>query len=164
MQLVHGNVHDEAAAMLNGISSNAGLFGNANDLAKLLQLYLNNGAYGGERFIEKTTLKEYTQCQFCEQGNRRGLGFDKPPLEYDEQKSYIAQSASKDSYGHSGFTGTFFWVDPAEALIVILLTNRVHPTRDNRKLYTLKIREQVHQAVYDAIYEYKGQTQKDVAR
>lgn len=107
-QLVKGTVHDEAAAMLSGISGNAGLFGNASDLTKLLQLYLNGGSYGGAQFIEKSTIQEFTQCQFCDDGNRRGLGFDKPMIEYDETKSYIAKSASKYSYGHSGFTGTFF--------------------------------------------------------
>ncbi len=152
--LVHGTVHDEAAAMLSGISANAGLFGNSTDLAKLLQMYLNGGSYGGEQFIEKSTLRDFTTCQFCDEGNRRGLGFDKPLIEYDAKKSYIAKSASKYSYGHSGFTGTFFWIDPAEDLIVIFLSNRVHPTRNNRKLYTMEIRERLHQAAYDAIYEF----------
>ena len=115
--MVHGTVHDEAAAMLSGISGNAGLFGNATDLAKLLQLYLNEGSYGGERFIEKSTIQDFTRCQFCDEDNRRGLGFDKPLIEYDAEKSYVAKSASQYSYGHSGFTGTFFWVDPAEDLI-----------------------------------------------
>ncbi|MEM6317174.1 MAG: serine hydrolase [Bacteroidota bacterium] len=154
MQQVHGTVHDESAAMLAGVSGNAGLFGNANDLAKLLQMYLNKGSYGGESFIEPATIQEYTQCQFCDEGNRRGLGFDKPLIEYDADKSYVAKSASRYSYGHSGFTGTFFWVDPTEELVVILLSNRVYPTRDNRKLYTLGIRPRLHQAAYDAIYEF----------
>jgi len=153
-QLVQGTVHDEAAAMLSGLSGNAGLFGNASDLAKLLQLYLNKGSYGGEQFIEPSTIQEFTQCQFCEEGNRRGLGFDKPLIEYAAEKSYVAKSASKYSYGHSGFTGTFFWLDPAEDLMVIFLSNRVYPTRNNRKLYSLNIRPRLHQAAYDAIYEF----------
>ncbi len=153
-QLVQGTVHDEAAAMLSGLSGNAGLFGNASDLAKLLQLYLNKGSYGGEQFIEPSTIQEFTQCQFCDEGNRRGLGFDKPLIEYDAAKSYVAKSASKYSYGHSGFTGTFFWLDPAEDLMVIFLSNRVYPTRNNRKLYSLNIRPRLHQAAYDAIYEF----------
>ncbi len=151
---VHGTVHDEAAAMLNGISGNAGLFGNATDLTKLLQLFLNNGSYGGEQFVEPSTVQEYTQCQFCDQGNRRGLGFDRPLIDYDPEQSYVARSASQYSYGHSGFTGTFFWVDPAEKLIVIFLSNRVYPTRANQKLYTMNIRSRLHQAVYDAIYAF----------
>lgn len=153
--LVHGSVHDEAAAMLSGISGNAGLFGNTTDLAKLLQLYLNEGTYGGERFIEKSTFQDFTRCQFCDEGNRRGLGFDKPLIEYDEAKSYVAKSASQYSYGHSGFTGTFFWIDPAEDLIFIFLSNRVYPSRNNRKLYTMNIRPAIHQAAYDAIYDFK---------
>lgn len=159
--LVHGTVHDEAAAMLSGISGNAGLFGNASDLAKLLQLYLNEGSYGGEQFIEKSTLQDFTRCQFCDEGNRRGLGFDKPLIEYDAEKSYVAKSASKYSYGHSGFTGTFFWIDPAEDLIVIFLSNRVYPTRKNRKLYTMNIRPRLHQAVYDAIYNFDKLKQQE---
>lgn len=159
--LIHGTVHDEAAAMLSGISGNAGLFGNANDLAKLLQLYLNEGSYGGERFIEKSTMQDFTRCQFCDEDNRRGLGFDKPLIEYDEEKSYVAKSASRYSYGHSGFTGTFFWVDPAEDLIVIFLSNRVYPTRANRKLYTMNIRQRIHQAAYDAIYDFDRLKQQE---
>ena len=159
--LVHGTVHDEAAAMLSGISGNAGLFGNASDLAKLLQLYLNEGSYGGERFIEKSTIQDFTRCQFCDEDNRRGLGFDKPLIEYDVEKSYVAKSASKYSYGHSGFTGTFFWIDPAEDLIVIFLSNRVYPTRENRKLYSMNIRPRLHQAVYDAIYDFDKLKQQE---
>ncbi|MFK7982628.1 MAG: serine hydrolase domain-containing protein [Saprospiraceae bacterium] len=159
--LVHGTVHDEAAAMLSGISGNAGLFGNTTDLAKLLQLYLNEGSYGGERFIEKSTLQDFTRCQFCDEDNRRGLGFDKPLIEYDAEKSYVAKSASKYSYGHSGFTGTFFWIDPAEYLIVIFLSNRVYPTRENRKLYSMNIRPRLHQAVYDAIYDFDKLKQQE---
>ena len=159
--LVHGTVHDEAAAMLSGISGNAGLFGNANDLAKLLQLYLNEGSYGGERFIEKSTIQDFTRCQFCDEDNRRGLGFDKPQIEYDAEKSYVAKSASQYSYGHSGFTGTFFWVDPAEDLIVIFLSNRVYPTRKNRKLYTMNIRQRIHQAAYNAIYDFDRLKQQE---
>jgi len=159
--LVHGTVHDEAAAMLSGISGNAGLFGNTTDLAKLLQLYLNEGTYGGERFIEKSTIQDFTRCQFCDEDNRRGLGFDKPLIEYDAEKSYVAKSASRYSYGHSGFTGTFFWIDPAEDLIVIFLSNRVYPTRDNRKLYTMNIRPRLHQAVYDAIYDFDKLKQQE---
>lgn len=148
---VHGFVHDENAAMLHGVSANAGLFANALSLAKVLQLLLNEGIYGGKRYLKASTIQEFTRCQFCEEGNRRGLGFDKPLVEYEEKAAYIAQSASPSSYGHSGFTGTFFWVDPEEELLVIFLSNRVHPTRDNRKLYSLNIRPSLHQVVYDAI-------------
>ncbi|NND33398.1 MAG: beta-lactamase family protein [Saprospiraceae bacterium] len=148
-QLVHGYVHDEAAAMLDGLSTNAGLFGNALDLGKLCQMLLNSGSYGGEQFISPETLQEFTRYQFPEQGNRRGLGFDKPLLEYKEGASYVARSASPESYGHSGFTGTFFWVDPQNKTVFILLTNRVYPTRANTKLYRMGLRPRLHQAIYD---------------
>ena len=150
-QLVQGTVHDENASMLNGISSNAGLFGNALDLGKLLQLFLNKGTYAGKRYLKASTVEEFTRCQFCEEGNRRGLGFDKPLIEYDAKAAYIAKSASPESYGHSGFTGTFYWVDPTEDLIVIFLSNRVYPTRASRQLYSLNIRPSLHEVVYEAI-------------
>ena len=146
---VHGTVHDEAAAMLAGVSCNAGLFGNAEDLFKLFQLYLNNGIFGGQEIIPEKAIKEFTRCQFCEKGNRRGLGFDKPPIEYVEGESYIAKSASPESFGHSGFTGTFVWADPKNNTIIVFLSNRVYPTRENRKLYSMNIRPRLHQTVYD---------------
>lgn len=149
--LVHGTVHDETAAMLGGVSGHAGLFGSANDLAKLVQLYLDSGEYGGQRFIAEAALREFTRCQFCAEGNRRGLGFDKPLIGYDPAQSYVAKSSSPDSFGHSGYTGTFFWADPACNLIVIFFSNRVYPYRSSEGLYDLNIRPRVHQAVYDAI-------------
>lgn len=151
MEQIHGTVHDEGAILMGGISSNAGLFGNALDLGKLAQMYLNNGSYGGRQFIRDSTLMEFTSCQYCETGNRRGLGFDKPLLEYHPENSHTAKSASKNSYGHSGYTGTYMWIDPDKELVFIFLSNRVYPTRDNRKLYQLNIRPRIQQAVYDGI-------------
>ena len=148
---VHGTVHDETAAMLDGVSGHAGLFGSANDLAKLVQMYLNGGEYGGQRFIEASAVKEFSRCQFCEAGNRRGLGFDKPLIEYDPAESYVAKDASPESFGHSGYTGTFFWADPVYDLQVIFFSNRVYPYRSSRKLYELDIRPRIQQAVYDAM-------------
>ena len=148
--LVQGFVHDENAAMLGGVSGNAGLFANASELAKLLQMYLNEGEYGGKQIISSWSLREFSRYQFPERGNRRGLGFDKPLLE-EPEKGYAAKDASPDSYGHSGFTGTFVWIDPQEELVFIFLSNRVYPSRDNRKLYELSIRPNLHQVVYDAI-------------
>jgi len=151
MQQLHGVVHDEGAAMMGGVSSNAGLFSTANDLAKLMQLYLNEGRYGGEQLIPAAAVQEFTRCQYPKEGNRRGLGFDKPLLEYDAAGSYVAKSASPESFGHSGYTGTFAWADPQEELLLVFFSNRVYPTRNNRKLYTLNIRPRLHQACYDAI-------------
>jgi CubicO group peptidase (beta-lactamase class C family) len=83
--------------------------------------------------------------------NRRGLGFDKPLLEYSAADSYVAHSASPSSFGHSGFTGTFVWADPEHDILLVFLSNRVYPTRDNRKLYSLDLRPRLHQAIYDAL-------------
>lgn len=149
--LLHGYVHDEGAAMLGGVSGHAGLFGTAGDLAKLMQLYLNGGSYGGEQFIKKEVLDEFIRCQYCQEGVHRGIGFDKPFLEYDPKRSSVAKDASLQSFGHSGYTGTFTWVDPAHKLIYIFFSNRVYPTRDNRKLLDMSIRPRVQQAIYDAL-------------
>ncbi|MEY3052882.1 MAG: hypothetical protein RLY31_2667 [Bacteroidota bacterium] len=150
-QPVHGTVHDETAAMLGGVSGHAGLFGSAPDLAKLIQLYLNHGQYAGKTIIPPHAVDQFTRCQYCDAGNRRGLGFDKPPLVYQPGEAYIAQDAPPGSYGHSGYTGTFFWADPDQQLILIFFSNRVYPDRSSTGLYRLNIRPRLHQAVYDAI-------------
>lgn len=153
MQQLHGYVHDEGAAMMGGISANAGLFANARDLAKLMHLYMNNGRAAGEQLIDSASVAEFTRCQYCEEGNRRGLGFDKPMIEYDSARSYVAGSASPSSFGHSGYTGTFTWADPESGLLLVFLSNRVYPTRENRKLYELNIRPRLHEVLYQAILE-----------
>lgn len=147
-QLVHGYVHDEAAAMLDGLSTNAGLFSNANDMAKLAQLYLNKGVYGSKSYLDKKVIETYTACQFCAEGNHRGLGFDKPYLEDRSTSSYQSAQASMASYGHSGFTGTVFWVDPSTETGFIFLSNRVYPTRKNGKLVSLRIRARLQDMMY----------------
>ncbi|MEL6556557.1 MAG: serine hydrolase [Bacteroidota bacterium] len=144
MKPLHGVVHDEGAAMMRGISGNAGLFATANDLAKVWQMLLNEGSYGGTRYLSKQTIDKFTSCQYCEEGNRRGLGFDKPLIEYDPVKSSVSPLASYRSYGHSGYTGTFVWADPENELLFIFLSNRVYPTRNNRKIYQLNIRPDLH--------------------
>lgn len=146
-QLVHGTVHDEGAALLGGVSGHAGLFGTANDLAKLVQLYLWQGRYGGQQLIKAETIAEYTRCQFCPD-NRRALGFDKPDPKNPALNA--ARSASPRSYGHTGFTGTYFWVEPDLDLFVILLTNRVNPTRNNGKLGELGVRSALLQLAIES--------------
>jgi beta-N-acetylhexosaminidase len=153
-QLLHGTVHDEGAAMLGGISGHAGLFATANDLMKLMELYRRMGEYGGEQLIGREVMQEYTRVQFPENNNRRGLGFDKPLLNnsgVSQKEEYPAKSASPSSFGHSGFTGTFVWVDPAYDLTYIFLSNRVNPTRDNNLISSLNIRSLALQAIYDSI-------------
>ena len=155
-ELIRGFVHDEGAAMMGGISGNAGLFGTANDLAKLMQMYMQKGFYGGKQYIPEETVNEFTRRQFPENENRRGLGFDKPLIDNVEKElseAYPAVDASENSFGHSGYTGTFAWADPDNNLLFIFFSNRVHPTRENEKLYGLNLRPAIHQAIYDAIEE-----------
>jgi len=153
-QQLHGTVHDEGAAMLGGISGHAGLFATANDLMKLMELYRNMGRYGGEQLISEEVMKEYTRVQFPENKNRRGLGFDKPLLENDTlppEKTYPTYGASPESFGHSGYTGTFVWVDPVHEVSYVFLSNRVYPARNNNLLSDMNIRTNILQAVYDSI-------------
>ncbi len=145
--VVHGTVHDENAAMLGGVSGHAGLFGTANDLAKLVQLYLWQGCYGGQQLIKSETMAAFTACPFCP-ANRRGLGFDKPDPKNPALNA--ARGASPRSYGHTGFTGTYFWVEPDKDLFVILLTNRVNPTRRNGKLGELGVRSALLQLAIES--------------
>ncbi len=151
---MRGFVHDEGAAMMAGVSGNAGLFGTTNDLAKIFQMYLQRGYYGGHRYFSDLTFNEFIRVQYPENKNRRGLGFDKPLIDNykkDIEDAYPAVSASKSSFGHSGFTGTFAWADPQNGLLYVFMSNRVHPTRNNQKLYQLNIRTEMHQAIYDSI-------------
>ncbi len=149
-QLIHGTVHDEGAAMMGGVSGHAGLFANANDLAKLMQMYLNYGTYGGERFLSDSTLRRWTSYQFAQLGNRRGLIFDKPLLKHPERGT-PSPMASPESFGHTGFTGTFTWADPENGLLIVFLSNRVYPTRKNHNLIKYNIRTHIHDVFYQAL-------------
>ena len=151
MKLLQGVVHDEGAAMMGGISGNAGLFGKAVDVAKMWQMYLQGGYYGGRRYLKSSAVKEFTACQFCEEGNRRGMGFDRPPIHYEENKSSVAPQASQESFGHTGFTGPIVWADDRYGLLFVFLCNRVHPSRDNREIYLRNIRPRIHEAVYEML-------------
>lgn len=147
-QLVRGYVHDEGAALLGGISGNAGLFSNANDLAKLYQMYLNGGKYGGERFVSDDTMQLFTTTKSSV--SRRGLGFDKPDVR-NNNASPTSPQAPISVYGHTGFTGTSFWVDPDNQMIYIFLSNRVYPSRSPNRLSTLNIRKRIQDELYNAI-------------
>lgn len=152
-QIIHGYVHDPAAAMLGGVSGHAGVFSNANDLAKLMQMYLNKGMYGGERFINEETVDYFTSCPFCEEHNRRGIGFDKP--EMNSANGPTCQCVSAKSFGHSGFTGTYTWADPESGLLYIFLSNRVYPDAENNKLVELNVRTRIHEVFTKALGESK---------
>ena len=153
-QNIIGFVHDESAAMLGGVSGNAGLFGSANDLAKLFQMYLQKGYYGGKRYISEETLNHFIKPRFPENGNRRALGFDKPLLDNktkSAKSAYPTKGVSNNSFGHSGFTGTFVWADPDTGLLYIFMSNRVYPTRENGKIFDLNIRSGMLQCICDGI-------------
>jgi len=152
-QLIKGDVHDPGSAMLGGVGGHAGVFSNANDLAKLMQMYLNGGTYGGVRYVKDTTLSEFTECQFCHEGkeNRRAAGFDKPFLQ--GYGGPTCDGISQRSFGHTGFTGTMAWADPEEEIVYIFLSNRVYPNAENKKLLKMNIRTNIQQVIYDAIKE-----------
>jgi beta-N-acetylhexosaminidase len=147
-QLVHGTVHDERAAMLGGIAGHAGLFGDADDLAKLGQMLLNGGTYGGVRFFKEETVDLFTARQY--ENSRRGLGWDKPTGDWNSPTSDLA---SLRTFGHTGFTGTCIWVDPQFDLVFVFLSNRVWPDRSN-KLLNANIRTRLQEVVYRAIFNY----------
>ena len=152
-ELTKNWVHDENAALLGGISGNAGLFGTSLDLAKIMQMYANYGIYDGKRYITENTLREFTKIQYPENENRRGLGFDKPLIDNATlpiEAAYPAPEVSPESFGHSGFTGTFVWVDPKNDLVFIFLSNRVYPSRDHKNIYNLNIRPKLQQVFYKA--------------
>lgn len=147
-QLVHGYVHDQGAAMLGGVAGHAGLFGNALDLAKLMLLYINQGRYANFEIFDSLIINEFIRCQFCAEGNRRGIGFDKPQL---SGQGPTCGCLSMESFGHSGFTGTLAWADPEEKIIYIFLSNRVHPDAANEKLLKHAYRTRIQQIIYDAL-------------
>lgn len=149
-QQMHGDVHDEGAAMFGGVAGHAGLFSNAYDLAKLYQLLLNGGELNGIRLLNKTTIDKFTA--YNSEISRRGLGFDKPEKDNASRKEpYPALSVSPSTFGHTGFTGTCVWVDPAEQLVYIFLSNRVNPSRNSNKLGRLNVRPTIQEAIYGAI-------------
>ncbi|MBL0742468.1 glycoside hydrolase family 3 N-terminal domain-containing protein [Chryseolinea lacunae] len=153
---IAGTVHDERAAMMGGVAGHAGLFSNATDLAKLGQMLLQEGEYGGLRYYRKSTVQTFTAKQFDK--SRRGLGWDKPVQ--SDWNSPTSLKASPKTFGHTGFTGTCMWVDPEFDLVYIFLSNRVYPDRSN-KLNNANIRSRIQDVVYDAIFAYCGEAPDD---
>jgi CubicO group peptidase (beta-lactamase class C family) len=149
-QLIHGYVHDQGAAMMGGVGGHAGLFSNAGDLATIMQMILNKGVYGGQRYLSAATINEFIKCQFCENDNRRGLGFDKPEMNYSKTGP-TCKCVSALSFGHTGFTGTIAWVDPDNELIYVFLSNRVYPDAENKKINTLSTRVEIQEAIYKVL-------------
>ncbi|MEM0938248.1 MAG: serine hydrolase domain-containing protein [Bacteroidota bacterium] len=149
MEAIHGKVHDEGAIMMGGVSGNAGLFSNAEDLASVMAFLMDYGKTDSLSLLSPQTINLFTCSHYSSQGNRRGLGFDKPLLSYDSLLSSVAKSTSFRSFGHTGYTGTLAWADPENDLIFIFLSNRVYPSRDNKALYQLNVRPMIHQILYD---------------
>ncbi|WP_430908628.1 glycoside hydrolase family 3 N-terminal domain-containing protein [Maribacter sp. 2-571] len=147
-QRVQGYVHDMGAAMQGGVGGHAGLFSNANDVAKVMQMYLQGGFYGGHRFFDARTIKKFNTCYFCDKKVRRGVGFDKPnPNGGGPACDYV----SRKSFGHSGFTGTYTWADPEEELVYVFLSNRTYPSASNTLLVKSGLRTRIQGAIYEAI-------------
>lgn len=141
-QLVHGFVHDQGAAMMGGVAGHAGLFSTANDMAKMMQLFLNKGNYGGIQYIKPEIVDEFTKQQFS--GNRRAAGFDR-------LASVAKNGPSAESFGHTGFTGTMVWADPKHNIVYIFLSNRVNISAENNLLSSKKVRENIRDVIYEAI-------------
>ena len=144
--LLIGYVHDPTAALLGGVSGNAGLFASANDLAILYQMLLNKGSYGGAQYFKPSTVELFTAKQSAV--SRRGLGFDRwDPI---TDRHYPSKLASDQTFGHTGYTGTCIWVDPKYNLVYVFLSNRVNP-KVSDKLSSLSIRGRIQDAIYQAI-------------
>ena len=148
-QTVQGNVHDMAAAMQGGVSGHAGLFSNALDVAKMMQMYLQNGIYGNNRFFSEKIMNAFNTCYFCDEDNRRGVGFDKPQL---GTSGPTCGCLSMTSFGHTGFTGTMAWADPEKEIVYVFLSNRTYPDSNAaNRLSRANIRENIQQVIYDSI-------------
>ena len=147
-QLLQGTVHDPGAAMLGGVAGHAGIFTTANDLAKLLQMYMNKGLYGGERYLSDSIVTKFTSCPFCPT-NHRGIAFDKPGIY--KPIGPVCHCVPPSSYGHTGFTGTIVWMDPENGLLFIFLSNRVNPNAENTKINKIALRQSIQQTIYNAL-------------
>ena len=142
-----GFVHDMGAAMQGGIGGHAGLFSNSNDVAKIMQMYLQGGYYGDKMFFSNSTINNFNTCYYCNDGNRRGLGFDKPQL---DDSSPTCGCVPMSSFGHSGFTGTYVWADPENKIVYVFLSNRTFPTMGNKMLSQYNIRTEVQRVIYES--------------
>jgi CubicO group peptidase (beta-lactamase class C family) len=149
-QMLDGYVHDPGAAMMGGVAGHAGVFSNANDIAKIMQMYLNGGEYGGQEYLNDSIVAMFNTCIHCDEGNRRGIGFDKPEMDY-EKEGPTCQCVSPSSFGHTGFTGTLAWADPETGLVYVFLSNKIHPDQDNTKLVDMNVRTLIQEVLHDAI-------------
>ena len=147
-QTMDGYVHDMAAAMMDGVAGHAGLFSNSMDVAKIMQMYLQKGSYGGKHYFSAKTFDTFNTCYACKEGNRRGLGFDKPQI---EKSGPTCGCVSKSSFGHTGFTGTMAWADPETDIVYVFLSNRTYPEAGENRLSKENIREDIQKVIQDAV-------------
>jgi len=147
-QVIQGYVHDMAAAMQDGVAGHAGIFSNAMDVAKIMQMYLQKGNYGNRQYFSAATFDTFNTCYECKNGNRRGLGFDKPQI---QNPGPTCDCVSKSSFGHTGFTGTMAWADPETEIVYVFLSNRTYPEAGENKLSKENIREDIQRVIQEAI-------------
>ena len=148
-QLLWGDVHDQMASLMGGVSGHAGLFANAHDLAVIAQMLLDQGKFEGKQLLKPETIQYFTTAPFLDNNNRRALGFDKLPIG-KKGPATPSKSGSMSGYGHTGFTGTFFWNDPANQTVIVFLSNRVNPSSECKQLMSLSIRTKLHDVLYQA--------------
>lgn len=148
-QVVQGYVHDMAAAMEGGVAGHAGIFSNAMDVAKMMQLFLQKGNYGNKHYFSEQTFNAFNISYYAAEGVQRGLGFDKTVGKDGPTCGCVSES----SFGHTGFTGDIAWVDPETEIVYIFLSNRTYPevTTAGNKLAKEKIREDIQKIIQDAI-------------
>jgi len=144
-RLIHGTVHDEASSFFSGLSGNSGLFGSATSIGELIG-FLESWDNESDKIFSSKTIEQFTRYATNNLNNRRGLGFDKPTR--NKLDKYPYKDLSEKSFGHTGFTGTFFWVDPNIEMSLVFLTNRVFPSRKNEKLYDLNIRKKLLEIIF----------------
>lgn len=146
-ELVWGTVHDRNAAISGGVAGHAGLFSSSKELAILMHMVLNDGFYGGRQYLQPATIDRFNQRYF--KGNRRALGWDK----LSESVGNVSAKVSEESFGHTGFTGTMVWADPAHDLVFTFVSNRIYPDSENRRLITRDIRNRIQDVVYRSLVE-----------
>ena len=149
-QQIRGDVHDPGAAMFGGVAGHAGLFSNAYDMAVIMQMLLNGGTINGKKYLNPATIELFTAYHSA--NSRRGYGFDKPERDnITRPQAYPCLLASPLTFGHTGFTGTCVWVDPAYKLVFVFLSNRINPDDNNKKLLNMNVRGKIQEAVYKAL-------------
>ena len=147
--LIKGDVHDPGAAMFGGLAGHAGLFSDVYDMAAVMQMLLDGGVYNGKRYLEKETIDMFTG--YHSKISRRGYGFDKPEKDNNKREEpYPALSASPEAFGHSGFTGTCAWADPAKKIVFVFLSNRVN-AQDSELFLKMNIRPKIFETIYQSL-------------